>query len=787
MNKYVCFHGHFYQPPREDPWLEVIPFQKDASPYHDWNERICGECYGPNRAARRVDDKGRILEIINNYEFISYNFGPTILSWLKKCKVETYEKIIEADRASEKKFGYGNAIAQVYNHVIMPLANSKDKLTQIIWGIEVFKYHFGRTPSGMWLAETAVDNETLAILAEQGIKFTILSPKQAERVRPFDGNWQNIDEVYPLDVGLPHRCFPRPGLCIDIFFYQESISLGVVFGDLLKKGEFLAKAIESAFRQDASPQIISIVSDGETYGHHHKFGEMALAHNLYYFERHPEIKLTNYSQFLSLYQPGSEVAIKEGTAWSCSHGIGRWYRDCGCHTGLHPDWHQKWRGPLRESLEFLRENIDPLFERLGEQLLNDPWAARNDYINIILDPSHEVKENFLAKHQKRGLSNEERATVFKLLEMQYHGQLMFTSCGWYFDDISGIEARQNLHYAARLIQLAKGFGMDLEEVFLQILKKAESNIAKYGDGASIYENLVYPRLYEIKRLSIHFAFDHIVKEEEFRSKPFYIAFVDVNDYEPHETSGCTLTFSRLSVTHIRSEESEQNLLAILHLGGLDITGSIVLEEALKKQLLRDFYDLAFYEVRNNLQALPYHYGIKDLFLDNRQEIALKLIEEKLSILKNNYRLFYEENKELMLYLHELWAPIEEVFLTIIKVVLQERAYEEIEKALKGEENEWKNIKEEAKRWGIDPGTSAIRWQLKEFIEERLKKLKETLDLSLCKPVGHALNLYLLFFPTYDLWEAQNLFWETLPLVKQSYRELLKETIKLGKILGFKLS
>ena len=787
MSKYLCFHGHFYQPPREDPWLEVIPSQRNASPYHDWNERICSECYGPNWAARRVDDKGRILEIINNYEFISFNFGPTILSWLKKYKIETYEKIIEADKASEKRFGYGNAIAQVYNHIIMPLANSRDKLTQIVWGIEAFKHHFGRAPLGMWLAETAVDNETLAILAEQGIKFTILSPIQAERVRPLDGDWQNIDEAHPLDVSFSYRCFPRPGLSIDVFFYHEDISKGVAFGNLLQRGEFLAQAIASAFKQDNSTQIISVVTDGETYGHHHKFGEMALAYNVHHFHHHAQIKLTNYSQFLSFYQPGFEVAIKEGTAWSCSHGVGRWYKDCGCNTGLHPDWHQRWRGPLRKSLEFLRENIDSLFERLGSQFLKDPWAARNDYIKIILGPPYEVKETFLVKHQKKELSNEERAIVFKLLEMQYYGQLIFTSCGWYFDDISGIEAQQNLHYAARLIQLAKGFGLDLEEAFLQKLKKAESNIAKYGDGASIYENLVSPGLYNLKRLSIHFAFDHMVKEEEFKSKPFYTAFVNVNDYEPHETSGCKLIFTQLNVTHVRSEESDQNLLAILHLGGLDIGGSIVSDEALKKQLLRDFYGLAFYEVRNNLQALPYYYEIKDLFLDNRRELALKLLQEKLTILKNNYCLFYEENKELMFYLYELRVPITEVFLTIIKIVLQEKAYKEIKKALKGEENEWEMAKKEAKRWEIDLGTTAIRWQLKEFIEKRFRKLKETLDLSLCKSIGYALNLYYLLFSTYNLWEAQNLFWGTLPVVKQSYKELPKELFELGKILGFKLS
>ncbi len=784
--KYVCFHGHFYQPPREDPWLEVIPFQEDASPYHDWNERICSECYGPNWAARRVDDKGRILEIINNYEFISFNFGPTLLSWLKRHKEETYRKIIEADRKSKERFGYGNAIAQVYNHVIMPLSGRKDKLTQVFWGIEAFKYHFGRAPLGMWLAETAVDNETLAILAEQGIKFTILSPRQAERIRKFDGDWQNIDEAHPLDVSTPYRCFPRPGLSIDIFFYHEGISKGVAFGNLLERGEFLASAIESAFKPNSLPQIISIATDGETYGHHHKFGEMALAYNVYHFGHHPEIKLINYSQFLSLHKPNFEVAIKERTAWSCSHGVGRWYRDCGCNTGLHPGWHQRWRGPLREALEFLRERTDLLFERLGGQLLKDPWAARNDYIHIILEPSYEVKTEFLKRHQKRELSREERTIVFKLLEMQYHGQLMFTSCGWYFDDISGIEARQNLYYAARVIQLAKGFGIDLEEAFLKILKRAESNLAKFGDGARIYKDLILPYLYDLKRLCLHFALDHIVKGMEFRSRPFYTAFVNVDDYEPHEASGCSLTFVQLSARHIRSEESEKNLLAVLNLGSLAIEGGILPDTLLKEKLSKGFSDLAFYEIRNSLRALPYHYEIKDLFFDNRREITLKLLDEKLAILKNNYRLFYEENKELMFNLHELKIPIEETFLTIVKMVLQEKAYEEIEKAIEGKENQWEVVKGEAERWGIDLSTNAIQQRLKEFLEKGLRSLKKDLDMSLCKPIYRALNIYYSLFPPYLLWEAQNLFWETMYLAKNRYKKLPQGLIKLGKTLGFKI-
>ena len=789
MNKYICFHGHFYQPPREDPWLEVIEFQKDASPYHDWNDYIAYECYGPNRAARRVDGEGKILEIINNYEFINFNFGPTLLSWLKKYKIAIYQKIVEADIRSRKRFGFGNAIAQVYNHVIMPLANRRDKLTQISWGIEAFKYHFGRLPLGMWLAETAVDNETLAVLASSGIKFTILSPKQAKKVRLFDGNWQTVNEAHQMDTTHPYRCFPEPGLAIDIFFYHEEISRGIAFGNLLKKGELLAEAIESAFLPDESRQIISIAADGETYGHHHKFGEMGLAYNIDYFMHHSQIKLTNYSQILSLHQPEFEVIIKEKTAWSCNHGVGRWYRDCGCRSGIHPGWQQGWRKPLREGFELLRKEIDPPFEKSARRLLKDLYSARNDYIHILLDSGGGTKEAFLARHRKNDLSEQEKSTLFKMLEMQYYGQLIFTSCAWYFDDISGIEARQNIFYAARLIQLAKEMGMDLKEAFLQILKGAKSNLPQYGDGAKIYENLISSRLYDLKRLSAHYAFDHILNNKQLRSKPFYTALIDLDDYATHESSGFNLIFISLRATHLRSLESEQNLLSVLHLGDMDIVGGIVTNDGIKKQLLKKFNNLDFFGVKSSILALPHHYEIKDLLLDGRREVVQKLVEKKLLILKNNYLLFYEGNKGFLYNLNQLKVPISEAFLTIIKSVLQEKALGEVERLVKGEKNVWKDIKKESKRWGVDLGTEAVRGQLKEFIEKGLRsmKAKALSDSSPLRSVTRALSLYYSLFSGNDLWEVRNLTWEILSLAKEEGKKLPKGFIKLEKTLGFKVA
>ncbi|HDD35339.1 MAG TPA: DUF3536 domain-containing protein, partial [Candidatus Desulfofervidus auxilii] len=376
MSRFVCIHGHFYQPLREDPWLEEVGFQETALPYHDWNERIATECYLPNAYARRLDGRGFIINIINNYEWINFNFGPTLLCWLEKHKPEILNKIIQADKKSCLRFnGHGNAIAQAYNHIIMPLADTQDKITQIKWGIETFKYFFKRPPQGMWLPETAVDNETLVLMAKEGIKFTILSPRQALKIRPISSEstiWCEVNE-HTLDITQPYRCYPNKNVAIDIFFYHGPLSHGIAFGNLLHSGEVFAKQIENAFFKDG---IIALATDGETFGHHWKFGEMALAYVIEYFIHHPEIKLTNFSYFLSKFPPKYEVVIKENTSWSCAHGIRRWKEDCGCSTGLHPGWHQRWRKPLRDAFNWLREKVYNFFRERANNFFYNPWAAR---------------------------------------------------------------------------------------------------------------------------------------------------------------------------------------------------------------------------------------------------------------------------------------------------------------------------------------------------------------------------------------------------------------------------
>ncbi|MDD3149587.1 MAG: DUF3536 domain-containing protein, partial [Candidatus Gastranaerophilales bacterium] len=434
--KYLTIHGHFYQPPRENPWLESIELQDSALPFHDWNERISSECYSPNSASRIVDYKNRIIDIVNNYSLMSFNMGPTLLSWLEKFDPETYEKIIKADRISmETHNGHGNAIAQSYNHIIMPLANEKDKYTQVKWGIKDFQYRFGRVPEGMWLAETAVDEDTLKVMIDCDIKFTILSPYQAQRIRLIgDENWKDVSWGN-IDPARAYRYFLKDGSerYIDLLFYDGAISKAVAFDNLLKDGEkFVKRLLDGVSSARSYDQLIHIATDGESYGHHTKFGDMALSYILKQKSKEANFELTNYGEYLEKEPPVYEVEIKKVSSWSCMHGVGRWMEDCGCETGGRPGWNQKWRKPLREALDWLRDELTEIYEENALKYLKDPWEARNNYIDVVLDRNSFSIKQFCQKEEKQHLSKDERIEVIKLLEIQRQAMLMYTSCGWFF-------------------------------------------------------------------------------------------------------------------------------------------------------------------------------------------------------------------------------------------------------------------------------------------------------------------------------------------------------------------
>ncbi|HHE46937.1 MAG TPA: DUF3536 domain-containing protein, partial [Bacteroidetes bacterium] len=515
MNRYICIHGHFYQPPRENPWLEEIELQDEVYPFHDWNERINAECYSQNAASRVLDERGKIARIINNYSFMSFNFGPTLLSWLESKAPDTYQAIIDADRDSRERFsGHGSAIAQAYNHTILPLSSERDKETQVIWGIRDFERRFGRRPEGMWLPETAVDVESLETLAKFGIIFTILAPHQAKRVRRRgDRAWRDITGS-GVDTSKPYTCLLPSGNSISLFFYNGAAARAVAFEGILKNGYDFAHRLLSAFNHENSePQLSHIATDGESYGHHHRFGDMALAYALSHIEDNGLARITNYSEYLEMNPPDHEVEIVENTSWSCSHGLERWRANCGCNSGEHPEWNQEWRAPLRATFDWLRSEIDPLYESRGSALFRDPWQARNEYIDVVLDRSRDNVDEFLGRNSAGDRSDDSDVSRLKLLEMQRNAMLMYTSCGWFFDELSEVQTIQVIRYAGRTVQLAQeAFGNNYERRFLNRLEKAVSNRKSYKNGRLIFKEHVKPSMLDLTHVGAHYAVSSLFED-----------------------------------------------------------------------------------------------------------------------------------------------------------------------------------------------------------------------------------------------------------------------------------
>jgi alpha-amylase/alpha-mannosidase (GH57 family) len=496
----ICIHGHFYQPPRENPWTGEIEKQDSAKPYHDWNERILHECYRPNSEADIIDDKGEIVAKVNNYSLINFNFGPTLLAWIKNKHLETYDKIIEADKLSvEAHNGHGNAIAMCYNHMIMPLANFNDKITQVRWGLADFKHHFGRDSEGIWLPETACNRETIEVLINEGVKYIILDTSQAAMIRkPGEAEWIDVNDN-SINPRQPYKCYSKVNKSkfITIFFYDGPVSKAVAFDDVLESSQNLLKKINSAAEKDlTSPQFISVATDGETFGHHKKHAERTLAFFLMSLAPQNNLKNVNFGEYLELHAPEYEVDIKqgndsEGTSWSCVHGVKRWKEDCGCGGG--GEWHQQWRKPLRETLDWLRDQLIILYENIGGLLFKDVWKARNEYIYLLNDGSDEEKAKFFMENSLRQINEHETILCLKLLEMQRYSMLMYTSCGWFFSEISGLETVKILEYASRAMEIAKEIsGIEIESEFTKRLALAKSNLPRYKNGKVVYEKLVIP-------------------------------------------------------------------------------------------------------------------------------------------------------------------------------------------------------------------------------------------------------------------------------------------------------
>ena len=570
--RHVVIHGHFYQPPRENPWLESVEVQDSAAPAHDWNERVTQECYAPNTAARRLDDADRIVDITNNYERISFNVGPTLFAWLARERPGVAARIVEADRASVRAHGgHGNAIAQVANHMIMPLASRRDQVTQVRWGLEDFRLRFGREPEGMWLPETAVDDETLEVLAEAGLAFTILAPHQAARIRPLSAGGEAWGEVGErIDPSRAYLWRGASGATLALFFYDGPISRAIAFEGLLRNGLDLAARLRAAFSDTREwPQLVHVATDGESYGHHSRFGDMALASALHSLAADPEITLTNYGEYLAMAPPTMEAQIRQTTSWSCAHGVERWRADCGCRATA--GTHQRWRAPLREALDWLRDSVDPLYEARAGQLLKDPWQARDDYASIVLGRTPSRTAEFLEAHARAPLDDAGRLEALRLLELQRNRLLMYTSCGWFFDELSRIEPVQLLKYAALVIQYARELGGGtLEEEFVRRLRAAPTNVPALPDGAGVYRRLVTPAAADLRRVVAHYAITSVLERYADVAR-VYAYEVTRLDEAGEAYQGTAARIGHVRVAAAATGETRELTYAVIHFGGHDFT------------------------------------------------------------------------------------------------------------------------------------------------------------------------------------------------------------------------
>jgi alpha-amylase/alpha-mannosidase (GH57 family) len=773
--RFLCIHGHFYQPPRENAWLEIVEQQESARPWHDWNERINFECYAPNAAARILDETGRIVKIRNNYNRISFNFGPTLLSWMEEKDPEAYKMLQLADQKSAVRFGgHGSALAQVHSHIILPLANYRDKVTQVIWGIKDFEYRFGRAPEGMWLAETAVNTESLEVMASHGIQFTILAPRQAKAIRKVGtSEWTSIDNI---DSRRPYWCQLPSGRRIALFFYHGGVSQAVAFERLLNSGKAFAQRVAGILDpQPTEPQLAHIATDGESYGHHHRFGEMALADALNYIEDNEVAQLVNYGQFLELFPPQWEVKIHENSSWSCVHGVERWRNDCGCNSGR-AGWHQRWRKPLREALDFLRDSLNPVYEREAARMLRDPWQARNDYIKVILSKHEETAiRQFFKQHGRRDMSLLEQTATLRLLEMERHLILMYTSCGWFFDEISGIETNQILQYALRALDYAADVAdINLHEEFMRRLGMAPSNV--YANGAESFKQLVIPTKVTLERVAMHFAVASLFEEYPNHLDLFNYT-TDVEFFEKLEAGTPQIVAGRL---HIRSRltKAERDFsFAVLYLGQQHIIGNISPNmnrstfDAMWDKTAQSFRQANMGDVIGALQQFfgPDKFTLSSLFADERSEIIQRITENSLLLAEANFRNVFNDNYQLMTGLKESGLHVPDAWRNIAAYVLNADLREFFSFPEPLDPRRLKRISEDMQRWGLPlTDQDALQHVIGERIYTEVMRL--SLDESSIEKARWLNEVLLSAKPLLDLepalWRSQNVFY----LLTKGYRK-----------------
>jgi alpha-amylase/alpha-mannosidase (GH57 family) len=766
MECFACIHCHFYQPPRENPWLEAVESQDSSHPYHDWNERIARECYLPNGASRILDSQHRISQIVNNYSRISFNFGPTLLSWLEQREPEGYPRILDGDRESQRLFsGHGGALAQAYNHTILPLSNARDQRTQILWGIQDFRHRFQRDPEGMWLPETAVDLDTLEILSAEGIQFTILAPRQADRLRvEKKAPW--IDLEYGIDSRHAYACSLPSGRTIGLFFYDGALATAIAFEKLLFNGEHLARRLVSRFDPEGdSAQLMHVATDGESYGHHHPHGDMALAYALHYIEENNLARLTNYGEYFALHPPTQEVRIKQRSSWSCVHGVGRWESNCGCNAG-HAEWTQEWRKPLRCAFDWLRDDLAPAYEREAQKLLIDPWLARDEYIDAVLERSEAGVGPFLAKHSARDLSRREKVHVLRLLEMQRHLMLMYTSCGWFFDEATGPETVQVLQYAARAVQLGEQlFGGDREAEFLKRLEFVRSNIPEFGNGREIYERFVRPAMLDLPGVAAHYAISSFF-DGFHRSDSIYAYTAELENVHVFESERLKLAAGTASITSAVTQAKLPFNFAVLHAGGHNLRAGICQAHAGFKSFVE--------EARLCLSGLEFSdwtrkfdsyfgddvYSLKSLFHDERERIVSQLVDSTLADIDKLYGEVYEHNTALIGFLRELGMELPPILRVSSEFVLNN----EIRRCLTRDEIDLDylgRLLETATNHGISLDSS-LHVAFRERLDQRMDRwAANPLQLDTLAELEPLVALGRVPPFETDLWKAQNTYYELM--------------------------
>lgn len=774
-NKYVCIHGHFYQPPRENAWLETVEQQETARPFHDWNERINFECYAPNAAARILDEERWIVKIRNNYNRISFNFGPTLLTWLEENDPEAYDLLLKADKRSQERYGgHGSALAQVHSHLILPLANYRDKITQVYWGVRDFEHRFGRYPEGIWLAETAVNTETLEVLAAHGLQYTVLAPRQAKAVRKMGAPaWQAVS-ADSIDTRHPYWCQLPSGRRIALYFYHGGVAQEVAFNGLLNNGKNFANRLVSLFDTSDEPQLAHIATDGESYGHHHRFGEMALAAALNHIEDNQLATLTNYGQFLELYPPEWEVQIHENSSWSCVHGVERWRNNCGCNSGSHAGWHQRWRKPLRDTLDWLRDRLSPAFEKEAGRFLRDPWKARNDYIEVMLDRSDETVRAFLEKQARRALSPQEEILTLRLLEMQRHAVLMYTSCGWFFDEISGIETNQILQYALRAMDYGQEVaGQDLHSEFSRRLSEAPSN--KYANGAASYLQNVIPSRVNLERVAMHFAVASLFEDDASQLDLFnYTAAVEV--FERIDAGTPRLAIARLSIRSRLTHAEKTFCYAVLYLGQQHIIGNISglmnrsTFDSMHLRTAKAFRSANLGEVIGILQEYfgPDKFTLSTLFAEEKTKIIRSITAQSLLLAEANFRNVFNDNYQLMTGLQEAGLPLPDAWRNITAYVLNDDLLHFFENSHTSEIRTLRRIAEDLNRWNFKlSDEEAVRHAARERIYREIVNIeKDNASLSRIKWLNEVLDIIQQMNLKPDIWRSQNVFY----LITKGYRK-----------------